>query len=209
MIDKSLIPVLVRLSHIESLITNRPANAPVESAPQPKPDPKPEKQPEKKQPVTTANNSMKKPTRTLGAARNEIAGLRSQLGLPSLAYSQQAKSLSTAAADIETLRKQLVNKPTAAKAAAEVKKLVTSSLVTLESLENLQTQLNGVDSIAGRIGILEKASAAYRSALRASKDGVEQVQLLRSIQRLEKCRAYEIRQDPALWAKRNYQQQEL
>jgi hypothetical protein len=137
--------------------------------------------------------------RTLDAARTRIAKLEAQLaGKPSPTPIAPARSATTL--------KKLSIKPTA----AAVKHLVSSNLGVVASMESIQAQLNAAATPEARVKLLATHAKAYRAQARAVEScSVEQTQLLKSLQRIEIRKAYELYADPVAWKNRHRQPPEL
>jgi hypothetical protein len=154
---------------------------------------------------------MSKLPKTLSAAHAEIDSLRAQLGLEPIAYDKRSRALGSANEVIESLRSQLASRPAKPAAPssvapsrpieevrAEIIKLVASNasaLSALPELESIQAELNATASGFERVKLLATASKDYVTAAakaRTEKDFKREAELLRSRQRLEIRRAYEL-----------------
>jgi len=82
------------------------------------------------------------------------------------------------------------------------KSAVVAKLVASGSLAKLQTALNEEPDLRTRLHLLRVAEADVRAALKAEKDQVKQVTLLRDLQKVQKRAAVEMASDPKAWAQR-------
>jgi len=138
--------------------------------------------------------SDKEPIRTLDGAKKYISFLQSKQTSP------------TPIAPVGSL--PALAKP-AVKIPAEAKKLVTSNLSVLPSLESIKAELESATSTEARIKLLSAHAANYRAKIKAEKDLVAQTQLLRQLNRIEKRAALELYADPVAWKNRNRQPKDL
>ena len=90
-------------------------------------------------------------------------------------------------------------------------KLVTSTLATIQTLATVQSVLNDITDVKARIAVLSKAADQYRAQIQAVTDQVEKTKLMRSLNKLETCRAYEMLNDKggAAWKNRYHVKEDL
>jgi hypothetical protein len=128
--------------------------------------------------------------RTLDEARTRISELKARLG---------GKTPAEPSGSVTALQKPIA-KPTA----AVIKQIVSaaSAFGSLPTLEAISRELKGEDSSSARIQYLNGVAADYQKAItaaRKAKDYALETSLFRSLHRISKRQAEELRADPEAW----------